>query len=91
MVNDPSNDSVFEFPCDFPIKAMGLASENFDALVVEIVARHVGDIREGAIALRSSKNGKYLAVTITFEARDQLQLDDLYRELSAHERILMVL
>jgi putative lipoic acid-binding regulatory protein len=91
LVNEPSNDTIFEFPCDFPIKVMGLASENFDAFVVEIVMRHVGDIREGAIALRPSKNGKYVAVTITFEARDQLQLDNLYRELSAHERILMVL
>ena len=56
---------------------MGLADENFDALVVEIVVRHVGDITEGAVAVRPSRNGKYLAVTVTFEAQDQGQLDDL--------------
>mgnify|MGYP003151198080 CR=1 FL=1 len=52
---------------------------------------HVGDISEGAVSVRGSRNGKYTAVTVTFEARDQEQLDALYRELSGHERILMVL
>jgi len=70
---------------------MGLAADNFDAFVVEIVVRHVGDITEGAVVVRPSRNGKYVAVTVTFEARNQLQLDDLYRELTAHDRILMVL
>jgi len=70
---------------------MGLADENFDALVVEIVVRHVGDITEGAVAVRPSRNGKYLAVTVTFEVQDQGQLDDLYRELTAHDKVMMVL
>ncbi len=83
--------TAFEFPCEFPIKAMGLASDDFDALVVGIVVRHVGDITEGAVAVRPSRNGKYVSVTVTFEAQDKDQLDDLYRELSGHERILMVL
>jgi putative lipoic acid-binding regulatory protein len=89
--NDELNESLFEFPCEFPIKVMGLAADNFDAFVVEIVVRHVGDITEGAVVVRPSRNGKYVAVTVTFEARNQLQLDDLYRELTAHDRILMVL
>ena len=55
------------------------------------VIRHVGDINEGAVAIRPSKNGKYVSVTVTFEAQGKEQLDELYRELSAHERILMVL
>lgn len=70
---------------------MGLATENFDVLVVEIVVRHVGDITEGAVAVRPSRNGKYVAVTVTFEAQNQQQLDDLYRELTANERVVMVL
>ena len=70
---------------------MGFAENNFDALVVEIVLRHIGDINEGAVVVRPSRNGKYVSVTITFEAQDQRQLDELYRELSANERILMVL
>jgi putative lipoic acid-binding regulatory protein len=70
---------------------MGLATDDFDALVAEIVIRHVGDINEGAVAVRASRNGKYVSVTVTFEAQGQDQLDELYRELSGHERILMVL
>jgi len=92
-VSDEDSDQAtgFEFPCEFPIKAMGLAADDFDALVVGIVISHVGDINEGAVAIRPSRNGKYTSVTVTFEARDQAQLDGLYRELSGHERILMVL
>ena len=88
---DTSGTGGFEFPCSFPIKAMGLAADDFDALVVGIVVSHIGDISEGAVSVRDSRNGKYTSVTVTFEARDQAQLDALYRELSGHERILMVL
>ncbi len=91
MNSDKSRESVFEFPCDFPIKVMGLADDNFDALVVEIVMRHVGGLKEGAIVVRPSRKGKYVSVTVTFEAQGQRQLDELYRELSGHARILMVL
>jgi len=91
LQSDDSTPKGFEFPCDFPIKVMGVAKKDFDLLVVEIVMRHIGDINEGAVAIRPSRNGKYVSVTVTFEAKDQVQLDNLYRELSAHERILMVL
>lgn len=90
MDND-ADTSAFEFPCDFPIKVMGHAADDFDALVVEIVMRHVDDLKEGAIRSRSSRGGKYVSVTIMFEAQNQSQLDALYRELSGHDRIIMVL
>lgn len=70
---------------------MGFAEDDFDVLVVEIVTRHIGSIREGSVAMRPSRNSKYVSVTITFVAQDQAQLDALYSELSAHERVLMVL
>ncbi|MCC7120669.1 MAG: DUF493 domain-containing protein [Gammaproteobacteria bacterium] len=79
------------FPCDFPLKIMGRAAPDFDSLVVAIVRRHVGSVREGAISVRASRGGNYVAVTVTVQADSQDQLDALYRELSSHERILMVL
>ena len=91
MINDHRRDSVFEFPCDFPLKVMGLARDDFDSLVVEIVLRHVGNLNEGAVVVRPSRNGKYASVTVTIQAQGQDQLDELYRELSGHERIIMVL
>jgi putative lipoic acid-binding regulatory protein len=79
------------FPCDFPIKAMGAASATFDALVVGIVRRHAPDITEAAVAVRPSAAGKYLAVTVTIQARSRAQLDAIYRDLVACEQVLMAL
>lgn len=84
-------DALFNFPCDFPVKVMGKADADFEALVVEIVRRHCNDLGEGAIQSRPSKGGKYLSVTATVRAHSRPQLDNLYRELSAHQRVLMVL
>lgn len=83
--------TVLQFPCDFPLKVMGRAADDFDALVIEIVLRHVSTLREGAVQTRASREGRYLAVTVTVQAESQQQLDALYRELTAHARVLMVL
>ena len=83
--------SLLEFPCEFPIKVMGLASHGFDDLVVEIVRRHVTDLQDGAVRAKPSRAGKYVSLTVTVQAASQDQLDRLYVELSAHERVLMVL
>lgn len=86
-----SSESLLEFPCDFAVKIVGLAAHDFDALVVSIVRRHVGDINEGAVASKASREGKYIALTVTVRAESRPQLDALYTELSKHDRILMVL
>lgn len=83
--------AALQFPCDFPVKVMGLAGDDFDALVVTLVGRHATDLREGAVNTRPSSNGKYLSVTVTVRAESQAQLDAIYRELTAHERVLMAL
>ena len=70
---------------------MGKASDDFDAYVVGIVRRHVPDLGEGAVRMQRSRNGNYVSVTVTFQATSRRQLDDLYRELSASEKTLMVL
>lgn len=85
------NESLLEFPCQFPIKVMGRHSENFDAVVVEIVRRHVPDIHEGAVTTRPSKAGNYLSVTVVIEATSRAQLDAIYLGLTAHPDVLMAL
>ncbi len=85
------SDSLLDYPCDFPIKAMGVADDGFDSLIVSIVRAHVEDIGEGALKTRPSRNGKYLSVTVTINEQSQRQIDDLYRELSGHKQVLMVL
>lgn len=80
-----------EFPCRFPVKTIGKNTGNFEALVVEIVRRHVPDLLDEEISSRLSRDGKYLSVTTTFIATSQEQLDDLYSELSRNESVMMVL
>ena len=91
MSMQPTEESLLEFPCDFSIKAMGRAEPGFDILVVELVRRHVPDIREGAISSRASKGGKWVSITVTITAESKAQLDAIYLDLSAHEKIVMTL
>jgi putative lipoic acid-binding regulatory protein len=89
--DQPDNTSLIAFPCEFSVKAMGLAETGFDALVVEIVRRHVPGLGEGAVRSRSSSGGKYTSVTVTFNASSREQLDAIYQALTDHERVLMSL
>ena len=84
-------ETLFEFPCTFSVKAFGLAADDFDAVVVELVRRHVPNLAEGAAVTRPSRGGKYHAVTVTFEATSKVQLDAIYQALTVHERVLMSL
>lgn len=86
-----SEDTLLEFPCQFPIKVMGKAVLELDLLVIDIVRRHVSDIDEGTVSIRSSKDGNYLAVTIIIEASSKQQLDAIYQDLSDHPHVLMAL
>jgi len=84
-------DSLLEFPCQIAIKAMGKNRDNFDAIVVEIVRRHVSDIREGAVTSRPSRAGTYTAVTVMIEATSREQLDAIYQGLTDSPDVLMAL
>lgn len=84
-----SNEEGFSFPCQYAIKAMGLAEPDFDSVVVEIIRRHCEDIHEGAISSKASANGKYVSVTVTITADSREQLDAIYDDLTAHDKVLM--
>ncbi len=84
-------DTLLEFPCHFPIKAMGLSDQHFEALVVSLVRKHAPDLGEDAVKTVDSKGGKYLSVTVTVHATSREQLDNIYRELTACEQVLMAL
>lgn len=86
-----NRESAIQFPCDFPIKVMGRTADDFDTLVLSIVQRHVGNLSEASVTVRASAGGNYVSVTVTVIAESQHQLDNLYRELSGHERVVMVL
>jgi putative lipoic acid-binding regulatory protein len=86
-----STPSPFQFPCDFPIKAMGYSAADFQDLVAEIVSRHAPDLDMAAVRVQASRSGRYQSVTLTIRARSREQLDALYRELSGHARVLLAL
>ena len=90
LVIDPTLD-VMTFPCEFPLKAFGKNTDDFEALIVTIVRRHVPDLDDGAVSSRTSGGDAYRAVTATFMAQSREQLDALYAELSGHEQVLMLL
>jgi putative lipoic acid-binding regulatory protein len=84
-------ETLLKFPCDFPIKVMGKAEPGFEAMVVELVSRHSEEVLETAINSRLSKGGKWISVTITLRAQSKAQLDAIYLDLSAHEKVVMAL
>jgi len=86
-----TRESVLRFPCRFPIKAMGLAEDGFDELVIAIVREHAPDLQEAAVITRSSRGGKWVSVTVTIQATSRAQLDAIYQALSDHEKVVMAL
>jgi putative lipoic acid-binding regulatory protein len=91
MTQNPEEESLLQFPCELTIKAMGLATEDFEATVVAIVNQHVSDLGEDAVRCRPSREGKYLSVSVRVYAQSRSQMDALYQDLSAHQQVLMAL
>lgn len=88
---DRRDDSLLEFPCEFPIKVMGANEPDFLNHARQLVANHVDDLLAGDIESRVSRNGRFVAVTIRIQARSRSQLDAIYRSLSDSDRVLMAL
>jgi putative lipoic acid-binding regulatory protein len=86
-----SDDTLLEFPCDFPLKVMGRKADDFAALVVELVESHAGPVPAARVSERLSRDGNFVALTVLVRADSKSRLDAIYTELSAHERVLMVL
>jgi putative lipoic acid-binding regulatory protein len=84
-------ETLLTFPCVFPLKVMGRREDGFAQTVSDIVQRHAEDFHPGTLEMRPSRNGRYLSLTVTINARSQAQLDALYSELSKHPMVMMVL
>jgi putative lipoic acid-binding regulatory protein len=84
-------ETLLEFPTDFPIKIMGERRDDFAQTMVDIVIRHAPDFQPETVEMRASSSGNYLSVTCTVRATSKAQLDSLYREVTAHPWVKMVL
>ena len=83
--------TLIEYPCDFPIKVMGAHVEGFVDAVVEVALQFDPGFDRETVELRPSKAGNYLGVTITVTATSREQLDELYRTLTTHPMVKVVL
>ena len=84
-------ESLIEYPSDFPIKVMGHMHETFAQTIVEVVTIHDPTFHAGKVDMRPSSKGNYLSLTITVRAVSREQLDTIYRELSSHPMVKFVL
>ncbi|QMT39684.1 HP0495 family protein [Neisseria shayeganii] len=83
--------NLIEFPTDFPIKVMGAQHPEFAATILNVVREHAPDTEEKHLNTRDSSKGNYLSCTVTIRAESQEQLDNLYRALTAHPMVKVVL
>ena len=84
-------ESLLQFPTAFPIKVMGLTRDGFAQAIVTVVQKHAPDFDPATVEMRASRRGKYLSLTCTVNAVSRAQLDDLYRDLTSHPMVAMVL
>ena len=87
----PTEQSLIEYPSAFPIKVMGAHVEGFTEAVVAVARRFDPTFDASTVESRPSKGGKYLGLTITITATSRDQLDELYRTLSTHPMVKVVL
>lgn len=85
------NQTLMQFPCDFPIKIIGNNTTNFLGEITRIIQKHYPNILESTINCQPSQNNNYLAIRVTLHVLDQPSLDALYQELTQHPDIKMVL
>ena len=84
-------ESLIEYPSQFPIKVMGLKVDGLVTAITHVAHQFDPAFDASTIELRESKGGKYLGVTITVTATSREQLDELYRTLSTHPMVKVVL
>ncbi len=90
MTNE--SETLMEFPCAFALKVMVEATPGINEEMLKLIAKHVEEeLDTSNISERPSSKGKYTALTITFTAKSKQQLDDIYMDLSKHDKVRMAL
>jgi len=87
----PPEESLIEYPSRFPIKVMGAHVEGFVEAIVMVAQQFDPEFDGTSVERRPSSGGKYLGLTITVTATSREQLDELYRTLTTHPMVKVVL
>ncbi len=85
------NTSLIHYPCEFPIKVLGVNADGFVPAMILTAQQFDSNFDANNIELRESTGGKYVGVTLTITASSREQLDELYRTLSSHPMVKVVL
>lgn len=86
-----SKKEILEFPCNYPIKAMGLNDETFIQSVVGIISRHTGEVKNDSMEAKLSNKNKYISLTVNVYAESREFLEKIYKDLQKCKLVLMVL
>ena len=84
-------ETLIEFPCDFPIKVMGETHADFSKEMIKAIQSVIASFDASQIEMRGSSAGKYISLTCTVYVTSKMQLDDVYRALTAHPMVKFVL
>jgi uncharacterized protein len=84
-------EKLLEFPAVFPLKVMGLRVDQFAQEISKVVSTHISDFDPGTIEMRASSKGTYLSVTLMLKVESRIQLEAVYRDVSAHPLVKIVL
>lgn len=87
----PPEQSLIEYPCRFPIKVMGANVEGYVSALTHVAKSFDPGFDASTIELRPSKAGNYMGVTLSVYVTSREQLDELYRTLSTHPLVKVVL
>ena len=90
---EPENpqETLIEFPCNFPIKVMGETHVDFSIEMIKAIQSVIASFDAKQIEMRGSSGGKYISLTCTVYVTSKMQLDDVYRALTAHPMVKFVL
>ena len=86
-----TQETLIEFPCDFPIKVMGETRDNFTNEIIKTIQTKIPSFNASHIEMRGSSGGKYISLTCTVHVTSKPQLDDIYQALTSHPMVKVTL
>lgn len=89
--NNEQQETLIEFPCEFPIKVMGETHIDFSLEIIKTIQQYEASFDEGKVNTRASSGGKYTSLTCTCYVESKPQLDNIYRALTSHPMVKFVL
>lgn len=86
------SDKELEFPCQYPIKIIGVANDNFKKKILSVIYQHFREkVSDDLISFKHSKNKKYLSITLDFTAESREHVDEIYKDLKACREVICLM